>query len=229
MPKLALSAGMRFDTIAGFTAAAVVLPKAMAYATVAGLPVAVGLYTAFIPMVIYAVLGSSKVLSVSSTTILAILAGTQFGQVLPGGDYGQINANRELIATGAANLGGALFGSMPAGGDASQAAVVRAAGGRSQKSSLVAAGAAAAKMLLLATLLGLLPPAILVAVVIVTSIGLIQLSEFAAIFKIRQMEFRWALVVCLGVLIFGILKGILVSALQMLIEGERLATICTDN
>ena len=59
---------LRFDMVAGLTAAAVVLPKAMAYATVAGLPVAVGLYTAFIPMVIYAVLGSSAVLSVSSTT-----------------------------------------------------------------------------------------------------------------------------------------------------------------
>ncbi|MGR9088910.1 MAG: SulP family inorganic anion transporter, partial [Gammaproteobacteria bacterium] len=41
---------LRFDAVAGLTAAAVVLPKAMAYATVAGLPVAVGLYTAFIPM-----------------------------------------------------------------------------------------------------------------------------------------------------------------------------------
>src|SRR4249920_2004827 len=63
------------DVIAGLTAAAVVLPKAMAYATVAGLPVAVGLYTAFIPMVIYALLGSSRVLSVSSTTTLAVLVG----------------------------------------------------------------------------------------------------------------------------------------------------------
>ena len=66
----------RFDVVAGLTAAAVVIPKAMAYAAVAGLPVAVGLYTAFIPMVVYAVLGTSRVLSVSSTTTLAILAGT---------------------------------------------------------------------------------------------------------------------------------------------------------
>ena len=42
-----------------------------------------------------------------------------------------INPNRELVATGAANLGGALFGAMPAGGGTSQTAVVRAAGGRS--------------------------------------------------------------------------------------------------
>lgn len=77
---------LRFDIVAGLTAAAVVLPKAMAYATVAGLPVAVGLYTAFVPMLIYALLGSSRVLSVSSTTTLAILAGTQLGVSVPDGD-----------------------------------------------------------------------------------------------------------------------------------------------
>src|SRR5436305_8399203 len=76
----------RFDSVAGLTAAAVVLPKAMAYATIAGLPVAVGLYTAFLPMVVYALLGSSRVLSVSSTTTMAILVGTQLGITVPDGD-----------------------------------------------------------------------------------------------------------------------------------------------
>src|SRR5690606_22457126 len=75
---------------AGLTAAAVVLPKAMAYASVAGLPVAIGLYTAFVPMLIYALLGSSRVLSVSSTTTLAILAGTQLGVSVPDGDPAQL-------------------------------------------------------------------------------------------------------------------------------------------
>ena len=74
------------DLVAGLTASAVVLPKAMAYATVAGLPVAVGLYTAFIPMLLYAMLGGSRVLSVSSTSTLAILAGTELGLVVPNGD-----------------------------------------------------------------------------------------------------------------------------------------------
>lgn len=59
---------LRPDLVAGLTAAAVVIPKAMAYATIAGLPVQVGLYTALVPMVIYAVLGTSRVLSVSTTT-----------------------------------------------------------------------------------------------------------------------------------------------------------------
>jgi high affinity sulfate transporter 1 len=390
--------GLRFDIVAGLTAAAVVLPKAMAYATVAGLPVAVGLYTAFIPMVIYALLGTSRVLSVSSTTTLAILAGTQLGLTVPDGDPGRlitatatltalvgamllaarllrlgfvanfistpvltgfkagiglvivldqvpkllgihitkqgffldvvsvtqhlpqtsmitlavalatfavligmerlwphspaplvavaggiaaawllgletqgvslvglipqglpsitmpdaalvadmapaalgialmsftetiaagrafarpadppINANRELVATGVANVGGALLGAMPAGGGTSQTAVVRSAGGQSQKASLVTGGAALATMLLLAPLLGLLPNATLAAIVIVYSVGLIQPAEFRAIRSVRTMEFRWAMIACVGVLLFGTLKGIVVAIIVSMV------------
>ena len=389
---------LRLDVIAGLTAAAVVLPKAMAYATVAGLPVAVGLYTALVPMAIYALLGTSRVLSVSSTTTLAILAGTQLGLVVPDGDParlitatatlsalvgamlllarllrlgfvanfistpvltgfkagiglvivldqvpklfglhiekhgffrdvlsvaqhlpetslitlavaaatfavligmermkphspapliavggaiaaswffglkalgvstvglipqgfpaltlpdpaliaalapgalgialmsftetiaagrafarptdGPINPNRELVATGAANVGGALLGAMPAGGGTSQTAVVRTAGGQSQKASLVTAAAALATMLFLAPILGLLPNATLAAIVIVYSVGLIQPEEFRAIRGVRSMEFRWALIACVGVLVFGTLKGIVVAIIVSMI------------
>ena len=128
-----------------------------------------------------------------------------------------IDANRELVATGAANLGGALLGAMPAGGGTSQTAVVRAAGGRSQKASLVTAGVALATMLLLAPLLGLLPHATLAAVVIVYSVGLIQPAEFRAIRNVRTMEFRWAIVAALGVLVLGTLKGIVVAIIVSLI------------
>ena len=58
----------------------------MAYATVAGLSVSVGLYTAFVPLIVYALIGTSRVLSVSSTTTLAILTGAQLGLVVPDGD-----------------------------------------------------------------------------------------------------------------------------------------------
>jgi SulP family sulfate permease len=129
-----------------------------------------------------------------------------------------IDANRELVATGAANLGGGLLGAMPAGGGTSQTAVVRAAGGRSQRASLVTAGAAAATMLLLAPILALLPNATLAAVVIVYSIGLIQPVEFRAIREVRTMEFRWAVIAALGVLIFGTLKGIVVAIIASLIS-----------
>ena len=128
-----------------------------------------------------------------------------------------VNANRELVATGAANLGGALLGAMPAGGGTSQTAVVRSAGGQSQKASLVTAGTAVATMLLLAPILGLMPNATLAAVVIVYSVGLIQPAEFRAIRSVRSMEFRWAVFACAGVLAFGTLTGIVVAIIASMI------------
>lgn len=398
-PNARTGAGdFRFDLVAGLTAAAVVLPKAMAYATVAGLPPAVGLYTAFVPGIVYGLLGSSKVLSVSSTTTLAILVGAELGDAVPDGDPTKlaaatatltalvgvaliaarllrlgfvanfisspvltgfkagialvilldqapkllglhfdrrsffpdlvalvrhvpetstatllvgvatlafliamekirphspaplvavtvailaswllglaahgvstvghipqglpaltlpdlamvrdlaagavgvalmsftetiaagrafarpgdppIDANRELVATGAANLAGAFFGAMAAGGGTSQTGVVFSAGGRSQKSSLVCAAAALATMLALALLLGLLPNATLAAIVIVYSASLIQIPEFGAIYRVRNMEFWWAAAATFGVLIFGTLKGIVIAIILSLI------------
>jgi len=81
--------------MAGLIAAAVVIPKAMAFATIAGLPVQVGLYTAFVPMVVYAVLGTSKPLSVSTTTTISILTAADLAKAVPDGNSG------ELIAAGA--------------------------------------------------------------------------------------------------------------------------------
>ncbi|MFS6825849.1 SulP family inorganic anion transporter [Cyanobium sp. ATX-6F1] len=87
----------RPDLLAGLTAAAVVLPKAMAYATVAGLPVEVGLYTALVPMVIYALLGSSRPLSVSTTTTLAILVGSELQRSAPDGDPASLLATSATL------------------------------------------------------------------------------------------------------------------------------------
>jgi len=77
---------LRADTVAGLTAAAVVIPKAMAYATIAGLPIEVGLYTAFVPMLVYVFLGTSRPLSVSTTTTIAILTGAELTTLVPDAD-----------------------------------------------------------------------------------------------------------------------------------------------
>src|SRR5688572_21296249 len=89
---------LKADVAAGLTAAAIVIPKAMAYATIAGLPVEVGLYTAFVPMIVYALLGTSNTLSVSSTTTIAILSGAALGGIA----QSQPGAS---LATAAATLG----------------------------------------------------------------------------------------------------------------------------
>jgi sulfate permease, SulP family len=64
---------LRGDLAAGLTTAAVVIPQAMAYATIAGLPVQTGLYVATVPMLAYALLGTSRPLSVSTTSTLSAL------------------------------------------------------------------------------------------------------------------------------------------------------------
>lgn len=73
------------DVVAGVTTAAVVVPKALAFATIAGLPLQAGLATAFVPAVLYALLGASRPLSISTTTTIAILAGAQVSRLAPEG------------------------------------------------------------------------------------------------------------------------------------------------
>jgi len=79
------SGWLRFDLLAGLTAAAVVIPQAMAYASIAGLPVQAGLYTALTPMLIYALLGTSRRLSVSSTSTISGLVATELALVVQDG------------------------------------------------------------------------------------------------------------------------------------------------
>jgi MFS superfamily sulfate permease-like transporter len=95
---------LRPDIIAGLTAAAVVIPKSIAYTSVAGLPLQVGLYTAFVPMILYALLGTSRVLSVSTSSTIAILVAVELAAAAPGGD-----ASALLTATATLTL---LVGAM---------------------------------------------------------------------------------------------------------------------
>jgi sulfate permease, SulP family len=86
------TSSLRFDAVAGMTTAAVVIPKSMAFATIAGLPVEAGLYVALVPMLVYALLGSSRPLSVSSTSTLAILTADALTRAVPGGDAAHLLA-----------------------------------------------------------------------------------------------------------------------------------------
>jgi sulfate permease, SulP family len=70
---------LRGDLLAGVTVAAYLVPQVMAYAEVAGLPAIAGLWAAVAPLVLYAILGSSRQLSVgpeSSTALITASAVT---------------------------------------------------------------------------------------------------------------------------------------------------------
>ena len=89
---------LRGDVVAGLTAAAVVVPQAMAYAAIAGLPLVVGLYTALVPLVIYALLGTSRPLSVTTTSTLAILTAGALRQIPAGPGSGALISATATLA-----------------------------------------------------------------------------------------------------------------------------------
>ena len=55
---------LRADLTAGLTVAVMLVPQSMAYAALAGMPPATGLYAAIVPLVVYALLGTSGSLAV---------------------------------------------------------------------------------------------------------------------------------------------------------------------
>jgi sulfate permease, SulP family len=88
----------RYDAVAGLTTAAVVIPKSMAYASIAGLPLQAGLYAALVPMFVYALLGTSRPLSVSTTSTLAIMTATQLTSAVPDADAAHLLAAASTLA-----------------------------------------------------------------------------------------------------------------------------------
>ena len=75
---------LRGDVVAGLTVAAYLVPQVMAYATVAGLPPVVGLWAALVPLAVYAVLGSSRQLSVGPESTTALMTATALAPLSAG-------------------------------------------------------------------------------------------------------------------------------------------------
>lgn len=78
-------AWLRGDLLAGGTVAAYLVPQVMAYAGVAGLPPVAGLWAILPALAVYALLGSSRLLSVGPESTTALMTATVVGP-LAGGD-----------------------------------------------------------------------------------------------------------------------------------------------
>lgn len=76
---------LRLDAVAGIAVAAYLVPQVMAYAAIVNVPPVVGLWTALVACVGYAVIGGSRVLSVGPESTVALLAGATVAP-LAGGD-----------------------------------------------------------------------------------------------------------------------------------------------
>lgn len=74
----------QWDIIAGLSVGAMMVPSGLSYAAIAGLPAVMGLYSAFVPCLVYALFGSSRQLSVGPVALTSLLIGTGMAEVLPG-------------------------------------------------------------------------------------------------------------------------------------------------
>ena len=63
------------DILAGITVGVMIVPQGIAYAMIAGLPPIYGLYTALIPLLVYAVLGTSRQLSAGPVAMDSLIVG----------------------------------------------------------------------------------------------------------------------------------------------------------
>jgi sulfate permease, SulP family len=75
---------LRYDVLAGVTVAAYLIPQVMAYAELAGLPAVVGLWAIIGPLLVYAVLGSSRQLSVGPESTTALMTAAAIGPIAAG-------------------------------------------------------------------------------------------------------------------------------------------------
>ena len=100
------------DLTAGITVAAVLVPQGMAYAELAGLPAVNGLYASFVPLLAYALLGSSRQLALGPTATVAVLTATVIAP-LSNGSASQalaLGGTLALLVGGICVLGGLLRG-----------------------------------------------------------------------------------------------------------------------
>jgi sulfate permease, SulP family len=77
-------ASRRADVIAGLTIAAMLVPQSMAYAALAGMPPVAGLYAATVPLVVYALLGTSGQLAFGPVAIVSLLTASTLAPLADG-------------------------------------------------------------------------------------------------------------------------------------------------
>ncbi|KAL2932474.1 putative sulfate transporter 3.4 [Bienertia sinuspersici] len=73
---------LRSDLISGLTIASLAIPQGISYAKLANLPPIIGLYSSFVPPLIYSILGSSRHLAVGPVSIASLVMGTMLSEVI---------------------------------------------------------------------------------------------------------------------------------------------------
>lgn len=129
----------------------------------------------------------------------------------------EVDANRELVGLGLANLGGALVGAYPVTGGFSRTAVNAQAGARSGLAAIVTAAVIGTTLLLLTPLFYYLPRAVLAAIIMVAVFGLVDLREVRHLWRVKRSDLAMLLITFVATLALGIEQGILVGVVSSLL------------
>ncbi len=127
-----------------------------------------------------------------------------------------IDANRELIALGLANTGGAFFSAYPVTGGFSRTAVNYEAGARTGMASIITATAIALTVAFLTPYLYYIPGTCLAAVIMVAVTGLIDIKGAIHTFRVKRKDGYILLITFLTTLFIGVEQGILTGVITSL-------------
>lgn len=123
----------------------------------------------------------------------------------------KVDANRELVGLGAANITAAFCGGMPVGGGLSRSAVNTAAGAQSPLASIVSALSMLAIVALGTQWLAKLPLAVLAASIVVAALSMVDVQALRQAWAYDRADALALLGTALGVLVLGIQQGIAVG------------------
>jgi SulP family sulfate permease len=128
-----------------------------------------------------------------------------------------VNPRQELLSLGAANIAAAFSSAYVVAGGLSQSTVNDKSGAKTPMSLIICSVTLGVILMFFTSLLKNLPEVILAVIVIHAVSGLIKIEELKRIRQLNRMEFNVALIAIAGVLIFGILKGVMISVIMSLI------------
>jgi high affinity sulfate transporter 1 len=200
-------------------------------------PIAKGLPAVGLPDVVGFKDYLAATLSAAGIMLIGFAEGLGAAKTYAARTHAEIDANRELIGLGAANVASGLSSGMVVNGSLSKTAVNGTAGARSQLSGVATAVLTVVTLLFLTGLFEDLPEATLAAVVIGAVVELVDFAALTALYRIytgrlgqiyghaARPDFIASIAALLGVLVFdtlpGLVIGIVVSALLLIYRASR--------
>jgi MFS superfamily sulfate permease-like transporter len=143
--------------------------------------------------------------------LVGLAEGLSAARLFAGRGGYRVDADQELLASGAANVACGLFGGLGVAGSLSKTAAASDARSRSQITGVAAAGLSLVVIVAIAPVLSNLPRAVLSAIVINAVWKLMDVASLRRYARIRRTDIVAAVVAAVGVLWFGPLNGLLIA------------------